>query len=151
MLSEFLDENPQDRAACGNYHLGMAEMILVHGEGGMLSRPQSKPESGAGACEGREVARATRMAPQPVGLGLDWAAKLAEHDRWLRTIVLARLGERQAVDEVMQEVALAAVAQRAPSATWPDLAPGSIGWRCGKPCFIGGDTEDSGNSLALLQ
>jgi RNA polymerase sigma-70 factor (ECF subfamily) len=28
--------------------------------------------------------------------------------------VLARLGERQAVDEVMQEVALAAVAQRAP-------------------------------------
>lgn len=80
----------------------------------MLSRPQSKPESGAGACEGREVARATRMAPQPVGLGLDWAAKLAEHDRWLRTIVLNRLGERQAVDEVMQEVALAAVAQRAP-------------------------------------
>src|SRR5258708_27877489 len=51
---------------------------------------------------------------QPVGLGVDWAARLAEHDRWLRTIVLARLGERQAVDEVMQEVALAAVAQRAP-------------------------------------
>jgi RNA polymerase sigma factor (sigma-70 family) len=45
---------------------------------------------------------------------VDWAAKLAEHDRWLRTIVHARLGERQAVDEVMQEVALAAVAQRAP-------------------------------------
>jgi RNA polymerase sigma-70 factor (ECF subfamily) len=39
---------------------------------------------------------------------------LAEHDRWLRTAIFARLGERQAVDEVMQEVALAAVAQRAP-------------------------------------
>jgi RNA polymerase sigma-70 factor (ECF subfamily) len=48
------------------------------------------------------------------GPAIDWAARLAEHDRWLRTIVLARLGERQAVDEVMQEVALAAVAQRAP-------------------------------------
>lgn len=45
---------------------------------------------------------------------IEWAAALAEHDRWLRTAVLTRLGERQAVDEVMQEVALAAVAQRAP-------------------------------------
>jgi RNA polymerase sigma factor (sigma-70 family) len=48
------------------------------------------------------------------GPAVDWAAALAAHDRWLRTAVLARLGERQAVDEVMQEVALAAVAQRAP-------------------------------------
>src|SRR5437660_12495434 len=53
-------------------------------------------------------------APRPVQRAIDWAATLAAHDRWLRTIVLARLGERQAVDEVMQEVALAAVAQRAP-------------------------------------
>jgi RNA polymerase sigma-70 factor (ECF subfamily) len=47
---------------------------------------------------------------------IDWAAALVEHDRWLRLVVLARVGERQAVDEVMQEVALAAVAQRAPLA-----------------------------------
>ncbi len=45
---------------------------------------------------------------------IDWGAALAIHDRWLRTTVLARLGEPQAVDEVLQEVALAAVAQRAP-------------------------------------
>lgn len=45
---------------------------------------------------------------------IDWGLALAQHDRWLRTAVLARLGERQAVDEVMQEVALAALAQRAP-------------------------------------
>jgi RNA polymerase sigma factor (sigma-70 family) len=51
---------------------------------------------------------------RPVGLRMDWAATLAEHDRWLRIAVLARLGEPQAVDEVMQEIALAAVAQRAP-------------------------------------
>jgi RNA polymerase sigma-70 factor (ECF subfamily) len=53
-------------------------------------------------------------AGQGVALPIDWAATLAEHERWLRTVVFARLGERQAVDEVMQEVALAAVAQRAP-------------------------------------
>ncbi len=40
---------------------------------------------------------------------IDWASVLAIHDRWLRTVVTARLGERQAVDEVLQEVSLAAV------------------------------------------
>jgi RNA polymerase sigma-70 factor (ECF subfamily) len=77
-------ETMQDQLACGNYLSSMAEMMLVHD------------------------------TKQSAGLRIDWAAKLAEHDRWLRTIVLARLGERQAVDEVMQKVALAAVAQRAP-------------------------------------
>lgn len=55
-----------------------------------------------------------RSGDQPLGFPIDWAATLAEHDRWLRAAVLARLGERQAVDDVMQEVALAAIAQRAP-------------------------------------
>src|SRR3954452_10529 len=45
---------------------------------------------------------------------IDWPAALAEHERWLRTAVYTRLGERLAVEEVLQEVALAAVAQRAP-------------------------------------
>src|SRR5437764_13102781 len=45
---------------------------------------------------------------------LDWGATLAVHDRWLRRVVASRLGEPQAVDEVMQDVALAAVAQRSP-------------------------------------
>ena len=45
---------------------------------------------------------------------IDWQALLAEHERWLRTIVYARLGEPFAVDEVMQEIALAAVRQAAP-------------------------------------
>jgi len=52
----------------------------------------------------------------PVGRALDWAVVLKAHDRWLRTVVRTRLNEGQAVDEVMQEVALAAVAQRAPLA-----------------------------------
>jgi RNA polymerase sigma-70 factor (ECF subfamily) len=45
---------------------------------------------------------------------IDWQATLAEHDRWLRTVLYARLRETDAVDEVMQEVALAAVRQAAP-------------------------------------
>ncbi len=53
---------------------------------------------------------------------IDWSNALTEHDAWLRTAVLARLGERQAVEDVMQEVALAAVAQQAPLAD-----PGRVG------------------------
>jgi RNA polymerase sigma-70 factor (ECF subfamily) len=54
---------------------------------------------------------------------IDWQAALAEHDRWLRTVVLSRLGEPQAVDEVMQEVSLAAVAQKAPLLDAGKVAP----------------------------
>ncbi len=51
--------------------------------------------------------------PDSIG-GLDWGAALSDNEGWLRRIVSARLGEPQAVDEVMQNVALAAVAQRSP-------------------------------------
>ncbi len=54
---------------------------------------------------------------------IDWQAALAEHDRWLRTVIYARVGEPQAVDEVMQEVSLAAVRQSAPLADRSKLAP----------------------------
>lgn len=53
-------------------------------------------------------------APDREASALDWGATLAEHERWLRRVVAARVGEAQAVDEVMQNVALAAVAQRSP-------------------------------------
>jgi RNA polymerase sigma-70 factor (ECF subfamily) len=62
-------------------------------------------------------------APANNGPAIDWQAALAQHDRWLRTVVLARTGEPQAVDEVMQEVALAAVAQRAPLQDTAKVAP----------------------------
>jgi RNA polymerase sigma factor (sigma-70 family) len=54
---------------------------------------------------------------------IDWASALAEHERWLRTVIGARLGEPQAVDEVMQEVSLAAVGQRAPLNDREKVAP----------------------------
>jgi len=58
----------------------------------------------------------TESKPQDVArhAAIDWPAALAQHDRWLRTLAFARLGERQAIDDVMQEVSYAAVAQKAP-------------------------------------
>jgi len=55
--------------------------------------------------------------------GIDWPRLLAENDRWLRTVVAVRLGEPQAIDEVMQEVALAAVRQHAPISDADKAAP----------------------------
>ena len=54
---------------------------------------------------------------------IDWSAALAEHGRWLRTVIGARVGEPQAVEEVMQEVSLAAVRQRAPLNDPEKVAP----------------------------
>src|SRR5687767_6550413 len=56
-------------------------------------------------------------------VAIDWPAALARHDRWLRTVALARGGERDAVDEILQEVALAAVRQAAPLADASKVAP----------------------------
>ncbi|WP_197527574.1 RNA polymerase sigma factor [Posidoniimonas polymericola] len=47
-------------------------------------------------------------APQPTPPKIDWQAALAEHQPWLRTVVLARLGGPDGVADVMQQVALAA-------------------------------------------
>ena len=68
----------------------------------------------------------SNLRPQSGGVEgprIDWPAALATNDRWLRTVVYARVGEPQAVDEVMQEVSLAAVRQRAPIADAEKVAP----------------------------
>src|SRR5205823_1769849 len=54
---------------------------------------------------------------------IDWQAALAQHRNWLRTVVLARVREPQAVEEVLQEVALAAVKQQAPLSDAGKVAP----------------------------
>jgi RNA polymerase sigma-70 factor (ECF subfamily) len=54
---------------------------------------------------------------------IDWQRALAQHDRWLRTVVFARVREPQAVDEVVQEVALAALKQAAPLTDPSKVAP----------------------------
>lgn len=54
---------------------------------------------------------------------IDWAHALAEHGRWLRTVAIARMGSSQGVDEVLQEVSLAAVKQAAPLQDPTKVAP----------------------------
>jgi RNA polymerase sigma-70 factor (ECF subfamily) len=57
----------------------------------------------------------------PAGGAIDWAKALGENERWLRKVVLARVGAPDAVDEVFQEVSLAAAAQ-----TPGTVAPSSV-------------------------
>lgn len=56
---------------------------------------------------------------------INWEESLAEHAGWLRSVVAARLGEPQAVDDVMQNVAAAAVASntKSPLADPEKIAP----------------------------
>jgi RNA polymerase sigma factor (sigma-70 family) len=43
--------------------------------------------------------------------GIDWGRAVESHRRWLSTVVRARLGDFQAAEDVLQEVALAAISQ----------------------------------------
>lgn len=52
-----------------------------------------------------------RQLPGKAAIGRDWSARLAEHARWLRTVITARSGDAGAVDEIYQEIALATVRQ----------------------------------------
>ena len=56
-------------------------------------------------------------------VAIDWRAELDRHSRWLRTVIAARCGESQAVDEIFQETAAAAVAQKSPLADATKAAP----------------------------
>jgi RNA polymerase sigma-70 factor (ECF subfamily) len=58
-----------------------------------------------------------------VQASIDWPAALGKHDRWLRTVAYWRLRDAHAVDEVMQEVALASVRQSAPLEDPSKVAP----------------------------
>lgn len=52
-----------------------------------------------------------RRRPSGASEGRDWSARLAAHARWLRTVIAARSGDVSAVDEIFQEISLAAVKQ----------------------------------------
>jgi RNA polymerase sigma-70 factor (ECF subfamily) len=86
----------------------------------MSSEPNRSSMTEAHSVPEPERHPATKMRRKPgepldQGSPPDWGAVLASHDRWLRRVVAARLGEPQAVDEVLQEVALAVVTSSGPS------------------------------------
>ncbi len=63
------------------------------------------------------------LLPDADGVIADWTAELARHQCWLRTVVIARCGEPQAADEIMQEIAMAAWKQQAPLKDAEKVAP----------------------------
>lgn len=69
------------------------------------------------------MARLPDKTAQASQAKVNWQAALAEHSRWLRTVAYARLRDREAVEEVLQEVALAAVRQAAPLRDASKAAP----------------------------
>jgi len=52
-----------------------------------------------------------------------WQAVLAQNERWLRTVLYARLGNADEAEEVWQEVALAAVRSKSPPSDPEKYAP----------------------------
>jgi RNA polymerase sigma-70 factor (ECF subfamily) len=60
-----------------------------------------------------------RASPQPAPgcPPINWTAELERHHVWLRSVVVARVWEREAVEEVLQDVALAAVSSKKPPRT----------------------------------
>jgi RNA polymerase sigma-70 factor (ECF subfamily) len=66
---------------------------------------------------------ASGLSPIAATTSVDWRAELDQHRSWLRTVIAARCGESQAVDEIFQETAAAAVAQKAPLTDATKVAP----------------------------
>jgi RNA polymerase sigma-70 factor (ECF subfamily) len=60
---------------------------------------------------------------RPGAAVIDWASAVERHGHWLRSVIGARVGEPQAVEEVMQDLSLAAVRQHAPLADPEKVAP----------------------------
>ena len=64
-----------------------------------------------------------RNGVPPSNPQIDWQSELDRHDRWLRMVAFARLHNPDEVDEVMQEIALAAIRQAAPVKDPAKVAP----------------------------
>jgi RNA polymerase sigma-70 factor (ECF subfamily) len=65
----------------------------------------------------------TQRPREPLAHRIDWPAALAEHGRWLRTVLLARVGDPHAVDDVLQDVQLAVLEKGAQLRDPAKLAP----------------------------
>jgi RNA polymerase sigma-70 factor (ECF subfamily) len=80
----------QDSSASGNYLQNMDKFECK----------RALPDDGLAKCREKSLT--------------DWSEALEQHRDWLRSVLAARLGDRHAVDEVWQEVAVAAVSSANP-------------------------------------
>jgi len=75
----------------------------------LSNKNDSAASSQVGAMTSLSTPTPTRPAQE--GISLDWASLLDEHRRWLATVVRSRLANPSAIEEVLQEVALAVLKQ----------------------------------------
>lgn len=54
---------------------------------------------------------------------IDWGKAWEEHRRWLATVIRSRLADREAAEDVLQEVAVAAIGQRSRPTDPSKVAP----------------------------
>ncbi|MCU0719946.1 MAG: RNA polymerase sigma factor [Pirellula sp.] len=66
---------------------------------------------------------ALRYSMEESVMTIDWAKALDSHRRWLETVISSRLSDRQAAEDVLQEVALAAISQRSRPVDPEKVAP----------------------------
>lgn len=81
----------------------------------MIQKPKENPKSISGIVEqsGASLDDSKSNYILPNGR-IDWESALRDNERWMRSTIALRVGESGAVDEVFQEVALAATSQKAP-------------------------------------
>ncbi len=72
---------------------------------------------------GKNEPNVASLTPDVGGPSIDWSSELERHRSWMRSVVLARVWEKDAVEEVLQDVALAAVSSKAPPGTAERVAP----------------------------
>lgn len=54
---------------------------------------------------------------------IDWDAELRANERWLKTVIATRLGEYEGVEDIWQEVSIAALEQKSPISDVEKVAP----------------------------
>jgi RNA polymerase sigma factor (sigma-70 family) len=59
----------------------------------------------------------------PSNAGIDWTQALESNRRWLATVIRARLSDQQAAEDVLQEVAVAAIRQASKPTDPAKVAP----------------------------
>ncbi len=72
---------------------------------------------------GKNEPNVASPTPDAGGPSIDWSGELERHRAWMRSVVMARVWDRDAVDEVLQNIALAAVSSKVPPHKAERVAP----------------------------
>ncbi|MDR1384667.1 MAG: RNA polymerase sigma factor [Planctomycetaceae bacterium] len=62
----------------------------------------------------QDITEKSKTLPPGNNVAVDWELALRENESWLRSVIAAQAGEYAAIDEIWQNVSLAAVKQQSP-------------------------------------